>query len=337
MKWYLVGLAIFSLSLLNGRAQDGLATGIVFDDLNENGIRDAGEPGLAGVAVSNQKEVVQTDADGRWTLPYDEDTIFFVIKPRGYAPPVNEVQLPQFYYIHKPAGSPKGTRYAGLEPTGGLPKSIDFPLVKVADEPEKFRAIFFGDPQPRNQDQVDYIAHDVLPELIGTDAKFGVTLGDIMFDNLSLFEPSNANIALIGIPWYNVIGNHDLNFEAKIDSDSDETFHRYFGPQYYSFDYGAVHFIVLDDVDWGIHEGRERPGYRGGLDADQIAFVKNDLALVPEEKLVCLMMHIPLTGVGNRAELYRLIEKRPYTMSISGHTHWHAHFFIDERIFTVKK
>ena len=328
MKATLTAASFLILSLTSSLA--GSATGIVFEDLNGNGARDPGEPGLAKVAVSNQKEVVETDAEGRWTLPHDEDTIFFVIKPQGYAPPVNEVQLPQFYYTHKPAGSSTETRYAGLEPTGPLPESIDFPLVKVADEPEKFQAIFFGDPQPRSQDQVDYIAHDVLTELIGTEAKFGVTLGDIMFDNLSLFEPSNANIALIGIPWYNVIGNHDLNFEATVDADSDETFHRYFGPQYYSFDYGAVHFIVLDDVDWGIHEGKKKPTYRGGLDADQIAFVKNDLARVPEEKLVCLMMHIPLMNVGNRAELYRLIEKRPYTMSISGHTHWHAHFYLDE-------
>ena len=43
-----------------------------------------------------------------------------------------------------------------------------------------------------------------------------------------------------------------------------------------------------------------------------------------------LMMHIPLTNVGNRQELYRLIEKRPYTLSISGHTHWHAHHYIGE-------
>lgn len=328
MKAYLATTSLLILSLTQSSGES--AAGIVFEDLNQNGVRDAGEPGLADVAVSNQKEVVQTDAEGRWTLPHDEDTIFFVIKPQGYAPPVNETQLPQFYYIHKPAGSSTETRYAGLEPTGPLPESIDFPLVKVDDEPEKFQAIFFGDPQPRNQDQVDYIAHDVLTELVGTEAKFGVTLGDIMFDNLSLFEPSNANIALLGIPWYNVIGNHDVNFEAETDAESDETFHRYFGPQYYSFDYGAVHFIVLDDVDWGHHPGKKKKSYVGGLDADQIAFVKNDLALVPEEKLVCLMMHIPLMSVGNRAELYRLIEQRPYTMSISGHTHWHAHFYIDE-------
>ena len=40
------------------------------------------------------------------------------------------------------------------------------------------------------------------------------------------------------------------------------------------------------------------------------------------------MMHIPLPKVGNRRELYRLIEKRPHTLSISGHEHWHAHKYI---------
>ena len=39
-------------------------------------------------------------------------------------------------------------------------------------------------------------------------------------------------------------------------------------------------------------------------------------------------MHIPLTTMENRTELYRLIEKRPYSLSISGHTHWHAHQYI---------
>ena len=305
------------------------ASGIVYHDKNGNGVRDQGEPGLPGVAVSNQREVVQTDAEGRWSLPVTDDTILFVVKPSGWKTPVNEFQLPQFYYIHKPKGSPENFRYPGVDPTGPLPESIEFALSPV-EEPAQFKAIFFGDPQPSTIEQVNYIADDVIAELIGTDAKFGVTLGDIMFDHLELFEPSNANVALVGIPWYNVIGNHDLNFEATDDADSDETFHRHFGPNYYSFDYGPVHFINLDDVEWGRRNAEGKLTYVGGLDERQLAFVKNDLALVPEEKLVVLMMHIPLTTVENRTELYRLIEKRPYTLSISGHTHWQAHQFIDK-------
>ena len=303
------------------------ATGTVFHDLNANGVRDQGEPGLPGIAVSNQKEIVRTNAEGRWELPHDDDTIFFVIKPRGWTTPLKEDKTPQFYYIHKPAGSPAELRYKGVEPTGELPASIDFALTKQ-EEPDKFKAIFFGDPQPASIEEVDHIAHDVIAELIGTDARFGVTLGDIMFDRLELLEPANANLALIGIPWYNVVGNHDLNFDSETDAGSDETFHRFFGPNYYSFDYGPTHFIVLDDVEWGTVNRNGHRSYTGGLDADQLAFVKNDLALVPETKLVMLMMHIPLTNVGNRKELYRLIEKRPYTLSISGHTHWQAHHYI---------
>lgn len=303
------------------------AKGRVFHDLNGNGKHDAGEPGIPDVAVSNQREVVVSDDQGMWSLPYDDDTIFFVIKPAGWKTPVNEDQLPQFYYIHKPDGSPGDFRYAGVAPTGPLPDSIDFPLTP-SEEPDKFKAVFFGDPQPSSIEQVNYIAHDVIAELIGTDAKFGVTLGDIMFDRLNLFKPSNANVALIGIPWYNIVGNHDINFDSPNDADSDETFHRHFGPNYYSFDYGAVHFIVLDDVEWGRKNPAGKTTYVGGLDEDQLTFVKNDLALVPEEKLIMLMMHIPLTTVENRTELYRLIEQRPYSLSISGHTHWHAHQYI---------
>ncbi|MEC7861707.1 MAG: calcineurin-like phosphoesterase family protein [Verrucomicrobiota bacterium] len=300
------------------------ARGTVFHDKNQNGQKDEGEPGIKNIGVSNGKEVTKTNDQGIWELPHDEDTIFFVIKPRNWSAPLNEHNLPQFYYIHKPEGSPAKLKSKGLEPTGPLPESIDFAL-NQKKEPDTFKAIFFGDPQPSTIKQINYIAHDIIAELVGTDANFGVTLGDIMNNNLDLFPPSNANLALIGIPWYNVVGNHDINFDSQDDAGSDETFHRFFGPNYYSFDHGPVHFIVLDDVEWS---GKN---YKGGLNEDQLTFVKNDLALVPEEKLIVLMMHIPLINVGNRQKLYRLIEKRRYTMSISGHTHWHAHKLIDEK------
>ena len=40
------------------------------------------------------------------------------------------------------------------------------------------------------------------------------------FDDLSVMEPHNQSVALIGIPWYNVIGNHDLNTDAQTSSSS---------------------------------------------------------------------------------------------------------------------
>jgi hypothetical protein len=307
-------------------SQSRRATGVVFHDINENGIREAGEPRLAGVRVSNGREIVRTDQQGVYQLSISDDTILFVIKPQGWSTKIDANMLPQFYYIHKPAGSPK-QHYPGVAPTGPLPKSVDFPLTPQ-QEPDEFKALLFGDPQPRNQQEVDYIAHDVIEGLIGTDASLGVTLGDIAFDNLDVFVPQAQAIAVLGIPWYNVIGNHDINLDAKHDRHSDETFERHFGPAYYSFDYGPVHFLVLDDVEWLVEDGG-KGHYQGGLGPDQLAFITRDLELIPKDQLVVLMMHIPLTEIQDRQQLYRLIEKRPFCMSISAHRHFHEHVFID--------
>lgn len=308
------------------------ARGVVFHDRDGDKARDEGEEGLPGIRVSNGVDIVKTDAEGRYELPVDDDTPLFVIKPRNWMTPVNEDHLPQFFYLHKPKGSPP-SRFPGVEPTGPLPASVDFAL-RPQPEPEIFKALFFGDTQPRDVKEVEYIAHDVIEQVVGArahGASFGVTLGDIVFDDLSVMKPLNKAIALIGIPWYNVLGNHDMNFDAHDDHHSDETFERTYGPSYYSFDHGPVHFLVLDDVTWvGAKEGERRGHYVGGLGAEQMAFIRNDLNLISHDQLVVLMMHIPLLEVEDRQELYRLIEQRPFALSVSAHTHYQEHQFIGE-------
>lgn len=310
-----------------GQAKEKTAVGYVFDDLNQNRRRDPGEPGIPNVKVSNGRQIVRTDASGKYQISVTDDTIIFVIKPRGWMSPLDRDNLPQFFYIHKPQGSPKTFKFAGVAPTGPLPKSVDFAMNKQ-DEPNAFKAIMFGDPQPRNVKEVEYIAHDVIEQIIadeGHDASFGVTLGDIVFDDLDVMQPLNQAIALIGIPWYNVIGNHDLNLDAPNDELSDETFERHYGPSYYSFDHGPTHFLILDDVTWvAAHDG-QKAHYHAGLGEKQLEFIRNDLAAIPEDQLVVLIMHIPLDGVKDREDLFRLIEQRPATVSLSAHTHYMEH------------
>lgn len=324
-------VVLIGLTMLSNRqiAQAETARGVVFHDVNGNGRFESGEPTLGKMRVSNGRQIVVTDAEGRYELEVDDDDIVFVIKPSGWRTPLDENHLPRFYYIHKPAGSPRA-KFAGVAPTGPLPAAINFPLYPQS-EPAQFRAILFGDPQPRNQKEVDYIAHDVVEELIGAEASFGVTLGDIVFDDLEVFDSLNKTVALIGIPWYNVIGNHDINTDAKSDAHSDETFERFYGPAYYSFDYGQVHCVVLDDIEWHVAQEGKRGAYRGGLGTEQMEFIRNDLQQIPENQLVMLLMHIPLVDVRDRQELYRLIEKRPFCISVSGHTHHHEHRFITKK------
>ena len=313
-------------------ADEQFATGTVFVDANKNGKHDPDERPLANVNVSNGRDVVQTDAAGKYRISVSNDSIVFVVKPNGFKTHVDENQLPRFYYIHKPEGSPKILKFPGVDPTGPLPAEINFPLFKQ-DEPAQFDVLFFGDPQPRNQQELDYIAHDVVEELIGSGAAFGVTLGDILFDDLSLFENMNRGIAKIGIPWYNVIGNHDINYAVDNDELSDETFERVYGPAYYSFNYGGIHFVVVDDVHW-MTDGK-RKFYRSGLSDAQLDFIENDLKTVPQDQLVVVMMHIPLVKSTpwiepKRDRLFRILETREHCISLSGHTHHHEHVMIDK-------
>ncbi|MEE3244996.1 MAG: metallophosphoesterase N-terminal domain-containing protein, partial [Bacteroidota bacterium] len=181
------------LTLLAGFLTAGLtaqeqAKGYVFEDLNANGKKERKEKGIPNVAVTNGEAVVLTDAKGRYTLPVADGDAISVIKPAGYALPVNANNLPQFYYSYRPQGSPQSD-FKGIAPTGELPRSLDFALTP-ADEQQSFTALIFGDPQPYTQQEVDYFAQGVVAEVEGIqDVVFGLSLGDLVGNDLDLFNP----------------------------------------------------------------------------------------------------------------------------------------------------
>lgn len=304
--------------------------GVVYHDENANGKREKKEIGLAGIAVSNGVEVVKTDSKGNYSLPKRDSQVIFVIKPSGFQSPLNASNQPLNHYIHKPNGSPTDFKFAGSKPTGSLPASLDFPLVKK-DESDEFRVLVFGDPQPYTQEEVDFFEKDIVDEVVGVkNVAFGLSLGDLVGNDLSLNSPYIKAIKKIGLPWYNLLGNHDLNFDAKVDSLSDETFEADFGPANYSLNYGKVHFIVLDDVLYP--DPRSGKGYWGGFREDQFKFIENDLKYVGKDQLIVLAFHIPLMNndadkegswfrMKDRNRLFELLKDFPHTLSMSAHTH----------------
>lgn len=236
---YITSLPLFSQEL---------AGGFVFEDTNGNGRKDRREAGIDGVAVSNGTDVVLTRSDGSYRIPVKSGNTLFVIKPAGYKPALNDDFIPQFYCHYKPEGSPNNYTYKGVLPTGELPRSIDFALHRY-DEPESFTAIVFGDPQPYSMDDLDYFTRKIVEDVEKShNTLFGISLGDIVGDNLDLQPVYKERMRHLQLPWYNVMGNHDMNFDAPSDDLSDETFEKNFGSANYAFNYGNAHFIVLDNI-----------------------------------------------------------------------------------------
>lgn len=326
---FIAFLSIQFFSATSVLAQETV-TGYVYEDRNNNSNKDKNEKGIKGVAVTNGKEVRLTNEDGSYSLPANDDMIVSVIKPTGYAVPVDANNQPQFFYIHKPNGSPD-TGEKRVLPTGNLPKSVDFPLIKQ-DEASNFSVLVFGDPQADDLTNAGYFEKAIVSEVIGgKGAAFGISLGDLGARNL--FDTYIQSLGKIGIPWYNLLGNHDTN-SYKEDKLSDETYEASFGPTNYALNYANAHFIVLDDVITPNPSGQG--SYIGGFRADILEFIKNDLKHVSKDKLIVLAFHIPIYEFekgpdqfreGDRQKLFDLLKGYQYTLSLSGHTHSQNHHF----------
>ena len=338
-------------------------SGFVFEDLNRDGRRQgAQEPGVPDVMVSDGLRVVLTDAEGKYKLPLPTDAdeqagiSIFITKPAGFEVPVDTDHIPQFFYHHKPEGTPLNVRgepfrFGGLQPTGALPRQINFPLVKGPYK-HTFKIVVSGDTQTYSNNEVGYLRDSLAKELAEMhDVEALIIEGDVLGDDLSLYPRFKKVLSIARVPQYYVPGNHDVDFDAPSDDHSYDTFKREWGPAYYSFNIGQVHFIVFDDVRYpcepspdnldGLHSACDNPAtsptYNGVITPRQIEWLKNDLALVPVDKLIVLNMHIPLQTyidmnasihqVDNALEVYDLLGYGPSgnpvrpALALSGHTH----------------
>ncbi|MDH5821533.1 calcineurin-like phosphoesterase family protein [Luteimonas sp. RD2P54] len=271
--------------------------------------------GLAGVRVSDGQRLAVTDAGGRWRLPGPVRGPVFVIKPPGHAVPARAGGLPDFW---RPAGA----------------ADCDFTLVPAADAAEApLDVLVFADPQAGSAREVGYYGADVVAPLqAGHPARLGITLGDIANDDLSLYPAINAWTTRLGVPWLHVAGNHDLDAGAA-DAGSLQTYRGVYGPDSFAWEAPQAVFIGLDDV---VATPGRRPAYIGGLREDQFAFLQAYLPSVPRDRLLVLMLHIPLFDTSadaatfrpeDRQRLFRLLEPFPQVLVLSGHRHVLQHRF----------
>jgi len=333
-RW-LIAASIVALTTAPCAARSHSAgiSGVVFDDTNRNGTRDAGERGVAGVAVSNQDTVVTTDASGAFRLPGEGTGVIFVSMPNAYRPvgpwwrPANSAE-PISFALTREQSSTELT-FIHASDTHISPASLA--------RTQRLRAL------------VDSIRPGLL-----------LITGDLVRDALRVGEEEATGYYELfarernafRTPVFTVPGNHE-NFGIERDTSHVPAthplygrgmYHHYFGPDYYSFTRGGVHFVGLNTVD--IDDQR----YYGHVDSLQIAWLERDLALVPADMPVVTFDHIPfvttfegLNGyndrppapslitvrgktvyrhtVSNAGDVLAVLRKHRYVLALGGHLH----------------
>ncbi|MDQ4047187.1 MAG: phosphoesterase, partial [Actinomycetota bacterium] len=239
-----------SVNVVEGPDEDQqLIDGIAFVDEDQDSVQDGNERGLAGVTVSNGRDVTKTDSQGRYKLPAFDNMTVFVTQPRGYQVPVDEDNVAQFFYHHLPAGSPE-LRFGGIKPTGPLPDQVNFPLVKsgLTQSPEQ-HCVIGGDVQTYDQDEVGYARTGAFADLAARKDYAGcgaLFIGDVVGDDLSLYPQTRELSGMLNGPARFLPGNHDLDFDATSSEHTFDTFKANLGPEYYSYDAGKAHVVALN-------------------------------------------------------------------------------------------
>ncbi len=311
-------------------------------------IDNAGNP-IAGVSVSDGVFVTATDEHGRYYLSsLKQRGYVFITVPGGYRAAVNRT-IPQFF--------------RRLKGSASTYEQCSFVLAPEANT--RHRMIVFTDTHMANRtDDVHQFENGFKADLKKQIAQakadgvklYAISLGDLTWDEYwysNSYLPSNyyQQMADLDIPVYNIPGNHDNDPYVADDFKSENPWRETFGPTYYSFDIGDIHYIQLDDTQFVNTGGAQGTignlSYTQGLTADQLKWLEADLKRVPEGKTVFVGMHIQFTGryrIANgelswsyympadcRTKMQALLA--PYDVHfVTGHTHIKYTNFLGDRM-----
>ena len=258
---------------------------------------------LVGVVVSDGLNCVCTDKAGRFTLPRrDKAHFIFVSSPAGW-----RAEGGVFY---RPADA---ADFSFRLVPWRTAKKRGVKILHVADS--EVRGLWPLVTGP-------YL--DTLHALAkSTDADFILHTGDIIGAKGCRFHKEVLNGETAGRPVVYCVGNHDLVKEGPY---GEYAFEQCFGPCWYSFDVGGVHFVVTP-----MEHGDCPPSYTHNDVAD---WLRNDLAFVAKKTPVVFFNHyVPKSRFpneygrvfGNGASRLELEKACNFAGFVYGHTH-HSFF-----------
>ena len=182
---------------------------------------------------------------------------------------------------------------------------------------------------------------------------FVIITGDLVFGQLYPFEYSweykkcYELIQQFDVPTFLCPGNHDGYF--KFGEDGFELWKEYFGPLYYSFDYGNYHFVSINSYDWPPYSRRAilfaTLNWGGSIQDEQLEWIEDDLSQTMSNLTFLFLHHNPLWDTKtdsifgreyhNRKELLSLIETFDVDMVLAGHEHEDNITIVNETIFVT--
>ena len=310
----------------------------IFYDTVFGYVKDINGTPLAGVAVSDGFRVVTTDANGYYSMSVTKDTWYIYISlPAEYEVPINEFGQPCFYKPY-PSNSPQ----------------YDFTLTPLAGGKEKKFALFaIGDPQVRNTNQFTRFNTEAVPaikkhsqDVMATGLNcYGITLGDIIANsdgtNTETLRDDMRDafhVDKAGLPVFQTYGNHDNTYygdgviikaderSSTFELKAQRNHEAIFGPVDYSFNRGDVHIVSMRNI---VYQHNDKSGkYAEGFLKHQYEWLKQDLAVVPKDKMVILCVHAPIfRNTGNYVEeIEDLLCEFNEAHIVSGHTHYSRNF-----------
>ena len=322
------------------------------------GVVYCGDEPLAGVSVTDGREIVRTDKNGIYriasTKPYG---LVYISAPSGFAPTCEDGIMPQFW--------------ASTTTPAKKCERHDFELKKVDDK--QFSIIFCSDSHfcndsKRNDLHFFKTDHMAAVNKAFADAKehpvYTVCLGDVTWDRF-WFEtgfdlpqvPKLLSECNYPTPVYAIMGNHDNDPSVPCGENTDfiaeNKWRETFGPTFYSVNIGDTHFVMLDNIVYkntpSKPNAKKYAGVVGTRNYDayivpsQLEWLKKDLASVDKSTPIVICMHAPLRLRDANGEIYRGLKKGEGEKLIdavkdfdcvrifSGHKH-QSHFFeIDDR------
>ncbi|GAA5039452.1 hypothetical protein GCM10011506_38690 [Marivirga lumbricoides] len=289
--------------------------------------------GVKNVVVSDGVTLVKTNTDGefKFASSTQQDFVF--------------ISIPAGYEIDRLAnGSANFFKWINKR---GKNNKLVFDLKPLEESDTNHSFLLLADPQIQNSYEAQQLLNVSTPDFIetirelNTPNTFGIGCGDLVFDKLELFDSYNQSVQQMNIPFFEVIGNHDADLGNRSDATMSPTFKKQYGPTFYSFNRGEVHYVVLDDVFFI----GDKHHYIGYIQEEQLAWLEQDLKFVEPGSTLVVSMHIPaVTGaihrypkdnhiasvLSNREHLYHLLA--PFNTHImSGHTHFNDNVVSDSR------